>query len=262
MKTAIVVSTYNWPSALSVCLKSIASQSVLPDEVIIADDGSTQETARLIEKFKKDFPIQITHIWQPDEGFQLSKIRNKAIASTDADFIIQIDGDVILHKNYVKDFIHLAKKGVCILGSRVSLSKSLSERIMHSSKLPHINLFTPGIIQKRFRAIYCPIGRYFSHLYKKNTIRGFGCSMAFWREDFIAINGYDERFVGWGCEDRDLLLRLRQNGVSTHKMLFIGIVYHLWHKEADRSFRSSNRKLCYGKDKNEIFCPQGISQYL
>ena len=79
MKTAVIISTYNRPKALNICLESIRNQSKLPDEIVIADDGSTQETTDLIKKISESFPVPIKHVWHPDEGFQRNKILNKAI---------------------------------------------------------------------------------------------------------------------------------------------------------------------------------------
>ena len=264
MKTAIIVSTYNRPLALKLCLESIRNQTVLPDEVIIADDGSADDTKKLIQEIAEDFPVKLIHVWQPDEGFQLAKIRNKAVAASSSDFIIQIDGDVLLHKEYVEDFIKIARENRCILGSRVGLGPKLTTQIESSQIIPKIYPWTRGIIQKPLRALYSKAGRWISKspwlLNKKNKSQGLGCSMAFWKKDFIAVNGYDERFVGWGCEDRDLLLRLGRMGVLNHKLLFAGIVYHLWHKEGDRSQHMSNRAICYGD--HDAVCEKGISQYL
>ena len=59
MNSALVISTYNWPEALELVLKSVRTQIVYPDEVIIADDGSTDETKKLINKNQKnDFPVR------------------------------------------------------------------------------------------------------------------------------------------------------------------------------------------------------------
>ena len=262
MKKALIISTYNRPKALALCLESVKGQSMLPDEVIIADDGSKEDTARLIEEISKEFPVPLKHVWHEDTGFKLAQIRNKAIATTDADFIIQIDGDVILHKNYIEDFISQATPGMVILGSRVGLGPELTRKLEDSGKLPKIYPWTRGINQKPTRAIYLKAGRKMSIRYKFDQNKGFGCSMGYWRKDFLAVNGYDESFEGWGCEDRDLVRRLRKNGVHNHKLLFIGIVYHLWHKEADRSKHQTNREICYTHNNDVIVCEKGISQYL
>lgn len=264
MKTSLLVSTYNRPKALRVCFESIRKQTKLPDEILIADDGSTEETLQLIKEISEKFPVPIKHIWQEDKGFRRTKILNKALSHTEADFILQIDGDVFLHPNYIEDFISVAREGFCILGSRVCLSKKRSKEIEDSGKIPTIYPWSRGIIQKPFRAIYSKIGRLISKsqlfINKKNKSQGFGCSLGYWRKDFLLVNGYDEDFEGWGSEDRDFLLRLGRSGIFNHKVFFIGIVYHLWHKEEDRSNQLKNSKLCYSK--KDIFCHNGVSQYL
>ena len=78
-KCALIISTYNWPQALELCLKSVLSQVNLPDEVIIADDGSGEETKCLIDKLRSDFPIPVLHVWHKDQGFRKTIILNKAI---------------------------------------------------------------------------------------------------------------------------------------------------------------------------------------
>ena len=80
MKVSLLIATYNWPEALSLVLESVQNQFVLPNEIIIADDGSKDETRQLIENFKRKTTIELHHIWQEDKGFRLAEIRNKAIA--------------------------------------------------------------------------------------------------------------------------------------------------------------------------------------
>ena len=83
MKVSLLISTYNWESALNLCLKSVLNQSVAPDEIIISDDGSTNETKRIIEYYRTISEIPIVHVWQEDKGFRLAKIRNKSIETND-----------------------------------------------------------------------------------------------------------------------------------------------------------------------------------
>ena len=262
MKTSLIISTYNWPGALAVCLDSVGKQRLLPDEIVIADDGSSEETSLLVKEYAESCPVPVIHVWQEDEGFRLAKIRNKAVAQASGDYIIQIDGDVFLHKNFVEDFISIARPGHCILGSRVSLGKKLSYKIIKSCVAHSIFPWTKGIHRKHARALYAKFGRSISLKYRLDESKGFGCAMGYYRNDFIAVNGYDERFEGWGCEDRDLLLRLLNNNVHNHKLLFIGIVYHLWHKEASKDSHLKNKELCYVANKGKIKAQIGISQYL
>ena len=105
-ETSLIVTTYNWPEALEICLNSILSQTVIPKEIIIADDGSKQETADLVQKIKESNPnIEIIHSWQKDDGFRLSMSRNKAIRKAKGKYVIIIDGDLILERHFIQDHI-------------------------------------------------------------------------------------------------------------------------------------------------------------
>ena len=92
MKTScsLIIATYNWPEALNLVLLSIQKQTILPNEIIIADDGSSSKTQMLIADFQKIFSIPLIHVWHEDKGFRLAKIRNKAIKIANFSYIIQI----------------------------------------------------------------------------------------------------------------------------------------------------------------------------
>lgn len=262
MKTALIISTYNRPSALALCLESVRLQTKFPDEIVIADDGSDDKTKFLIENISRDFPVPIRHVWHEDLGFRLAMIRNKAIAATNADFIIQIDGDIILHRRYIEDYCAVIRPHTAILGSRINLEEHFSASIESNGKWFKIYPFSKGVEKNKIKTLYFRLGRIVSKNYKRNRLKVCGCSMAFWRNDFIEINGYDESFVGWGWEDIDLISRLGKNGVNNHKLIGIGIFYHLWHKEADRVSEEDNHQNFLTKNKDVVRCEKGISQYL
>ena len=81
MTVSLIISTYNWPRALYLCLDSVMQQSVLPDEILIADDGSGMETRDVVRHFERISPVPVRHIWHEDRGFRVAAIRNKAIAA-------------------------------------------------------------------------------------------------------------------------------------------------------------------------------------
>ena len=135
MNSALIISTYNWPEALELVLKSVRMQKVYPDEVIIADDGSTDETKKLINKNQKDFPVPIKHFWHQDKGFRKSHILNLAIANSNADYIIQIDGDCILDKFFIKDHLHSVRENTYLFGSRVNINASYQISCFYIKKL-------------------------------------------------------------------------------------------------------------------------------
>lgn len=116
MKVSLVISTYNWKEALGLCLLSVTRQTVIPTEVIIADDGSRSDTKLLIEEFKNHFPCPIKHVWHEDNGWRKCIIMNKAFAVCEGDYIIEIDGDIIMHSHFIEDHVTEATPG-CFLGS-------------------------------------------------------------------------------------------------------------------------------------------------
>ncbi|MGX5688858.1 glycosyltransferase family 2 protein [Arcticibacter tournemirensis] len=263
IKTSLIISTYNWPEALNLCLLSVTRQSVLPDEVIIADDGSTFETAELIEKIRLTFPVPLIHVWQEDEGFQLAKIRNKAIAHARYEYIIQIDGDLVLHKHFIKDHIELSKPGTFITGSRVLMNKSLSEKLL-STQVTNASVFSSGV-KNHFNILRIKFLRdYFADRYKqKDMLYLRGCNMAFWRDDIIKVNGYNEEFKGWGKEDNEIAVRLINSGIKKRAIKFGGIVFHIYHSENCRAQSHENETRLANAIKHKItYCQRGISQYV
>ena len=262
-KSSIIVSTYNRPDALRLCLKSIAKQVVLPDEVVIGDDGSKQDTIDLIRDFQKDFPVPLLHVWQKDEGFRLAQCRNKAVAACSHEYIIEIDGDLILHPRFVEDHLRFAQKGHFIKGGRVNLDKQLTAKVCASGEIPPLHPFAPGLM-RRVNAVHCfPLSKYLSTHYKKNSIVGLGCNMSFWKEDYIRINGYDEFFVGWGGEDYDFALRMLNSGVKRLYLKFSAIVFHLWHE--DKFMQNKDKNFEYYDERikeHATRCENGVDKYL
>ena len=135
MKLTLIITTYNWPESLLLVLESIRYQTVLPDEIIIADDGSTGETKNLIFNFNKNFGLNIIHSWQDDIGFRASRSRNNAIFKSSGDYIIIIDGDTILHSKFVQDHIEHSKPGYFIQGTRTLLSEKESTIALAEKKI-------------------------------------------------------------------------------------------------------------------------------
>ena len=263
MTVSLIISTYNSSATLAVCLDSVLRQTRIPDEIIIGDDGSTDDTAMLIEDFAKRCPVPVVHLWQPDEGFRLAMMRNKCIAHSSCDYIIQIDGDVILSRHFIADHCATALPGHYIKGSRLRLNHTASERIR--SRRRYCRWYWPlstSLLKDREKAIrllrLLTVG--LSHRYRSSGT-GLRANMSIWRSDLLAINGYDLHFEGWGCEDTDLELRLQANGVKTFKLFRSGLVRHLWHREKvnphlPEAYQYMNDKLSRG----EIVAVQGIRQ--
>lgn len=259
--TALLISTYNWPQALNVIFKSLKAQSVMPDEILIADDGSGPETKKLIDRFKASVSIPVKHFWQEDKGFRKSQILNKAVAGSSSQYIIQIDGDCIMHPRFIEDHITAAEERTYLYGARVnilpgSVAKVLNEEIIKFG-------FFSGEIKNKTRSLHIPFiaKLYGSHANYSDKFRG--CNVSFWKDEFIDINGYNESFEGWGREDSDLVIRMGNNGVLAKRLRYIGIVYHIHHKINSRENFEINDRIQQETINNKIVrCKDGVDKYL
>lgn len=261
MRTALLISTYNWNDALSLIFSSIKNQTVLPNEILIADDGSKPETKQLIDKFASEISVPVKHIWHEDLGFRKSMILNKAIAQTTCDYIIQIDGDCIMHPKFVSDHIQFSSPNKYLYGTRSTIKKK-ALNYLFKDHIFRFNFFSKNI-SKRSRTIHNLIlaKQNKPHSYFSNQFRG--CNVSYWRKDFIAVNGYNEDFEGWGREDSDLAIRMNNNCVLAQRLRYAGIVYHIYHKENSKANLSKNDAIQNETIKNKIVrCEKGISQYL
>ena len=261
MKTALLISTYNWIDALKLIFNSLKIQTVLPTEVLIADDGSRSDTKELIEKFASEFPVPVKHIWQEDLGFRKSKILNKAIASTTCDYIIQIDGDCIMHAKFVEDHIKFSSANKYLYGTRATIKKEALDYIFKDNVF-QFNYFSKNL-SKRSRTIHSEFLAKQNKPHANFSDQFRGCNVSFWRNDFIAVNGYNEDFEGWGREDSDLVIRMNNKGVLAQRLRYAGIVYHIYHKVNSKDNFERNDKIQNETIKNKIVrCKNGVDQYL
>ncbi|MFT4611933.1 MAG: glycosyltransferase involved in cell wall biosynthesis [Glaciecola sp.] len=259
--TTLVMPTYNWVQALELVLLSLKNQTQLPDEVIIADDGSTQETRLLIESFKKDFSRPIKHVWHEDIGSTKEVILNKAIAIAQGNYIIQIDGDCIMHHKFIEDHISAIEQRTYLFGSRVNLKDYVIPKIYQKKKIT-FSFFSKGLI-KRARGLHIPVlaNRFKRKLSMSKKIRG--CNFSYWKQDFIDVNGYNEDMVGWGRDDTELVLRMMHNNVYGKRLKFKGIIYHIWHKQASKTGLNINNTIQANTQDNKlVWCENGIDKYL
>ena len=261
---SVLVATYNRPNVLKCCLKSLFQQSCLPDEIIVCDDGSSEETRQVILQLQAESPVPLMHIGQPDDGFRLAKIRNKGIAMATGSYVVQIDGDVILHPHFVRDQLRLAKPGLFFSGNQFHFNYQETNQLLTdpSASLPSVlkqtrltwhRMWVP-FLQK-------PVARFYH--WKEHYLYVSGCNMAFWRADLLAVNGYDESFTGWGWEDTDLTFRLMNLGRRLRFIRFGAIQYHLYHLQSSRNDQKSNRQRALAnRDANIIYCHTGLAKYL
>lgn len=260
--TTILFSTYNQPEYLELTLKSILAQKVLPNEIVIADDGSGEPTKEMIEKYRKLSAIPIAHVWHEDDGFRKGEIMNKAVAAAKGDYIMQIDGDIVLGRHFVEDHTAIARPHTFCAGSRILLSEKLSKTLLRTKSI-RVPLWLRMTVVNAYRwplMMHFLAGRYKQ---KRRNEFGRGCNFAFWREDFIKVNGYNEDMVGWGYEDTELAVRMRNAGVGKQFLKFGGVAFHVWHKLNSRHNESKNKEILQNSDRMGLTrTEKGIDQYL
>lgn len=261
LNVSLIISTYNWPGALNLCLQSVLHQSVLPNEIIIADDGSKEETKELINSFKEICKIPLIHVWHEDKGFRKTMIMNEAFTKVSYPYIVQIDGDIILHKDFIKDHIRFAQSKSFVSGSRVIIDEKLTKKLIQKKQWK-FSIFTNGL-RNRLNGIRIPFLSKFQEHYRQNDIIYVrGCNMAFWKEDLLKVNGYDEEITGWGREDNELAARLINTGICKRVIKFSAIAFHLHHNLRSRDSVDQN-DVILNKTLSEkrIRCKQGIDSH-
>jgi hypothetical protein len=240
MKTSVIVPTYNRPQALKLSLLSLAGQSILPSEVLIADDGSGGETRDLIlamqEQLKHAFPIK--HIWQEDIGFRKPRILNETVRHSSGDYLIFIDGDCMAHRHFVKSHVEYSSPDAVLSGKRVEIGKQVSERLLEKervmNRLTFLLLWDSARHQSRRVAESVQIkNRFLRLLLHRDRISNdgvWGCNFSLYKELFMAINGSDEDFIDGSIEDNDIGIRVLNQGKRIRSIRGLAIVFHLWHK--------------------------------
>ncbi len=267
---SVIITTYNWAAALQLCLKSLYAQTDLNFEVIIADDGSSAENLALTQSYGADSPVPFRYVHHEDQGFRAGTIRNKAVAKSQGEYLLFLDGDCIARPDFIATHRRLAEAGYFVAGNRVLLSQTFTQEVMAKSLLLHekpasyfLKLRLQGKINRTLPFLKLPLG-FLRKIQPQKWQKAMTCNLAIWREDFLHVNGFDELFEGWGYEDSDLVIRLIHAGVRRKEGRFAAPVLHCWHSHNDRSQHDVNyaRLMERLADKEFLIAKKGVSQYL
>ena len=244
MKLSVIVTTYNRPDALKKVLQGLYAQTRLPDEILVADDGSGPDTRVMLTGFRHRPGPAVFHVWQKDLGFRAARARNKAVAAASGDYLVFLDGDCIPGPYCLADHLALAEPGCFFQGKRVLVDESTSPAF-------HItDCFSLGRLL--FYALAGHLGNahhifriaFFPGLKKKHGLSGIrSCNMGVFKTDVVAVNGFNHDFEGWGREDSEFAVRLFKHGLVRKDHPFRAVCYHLWHRENPRNRLSDNDRL-------------------
>jgi len=266
MPISVVVTTYNRPDALRAVLDGLGAQADRDFEVIVADDGSHDDTRALVEQASAGYPVPLAHVWQEDKGFRAGAARNRAAERARGEYLVFLDGDCIPRPDFIARHRALAERGWMVAGNRILLSEAFTARALRE-RLP---LHAWSAQQWREARRRCDINRTLplAHL-PLGPLRKIAasrwqrvrtCNLGVWTEDFRRVRGFDETFEGWGFEDSDLAVRLLNAGVRRKEGAFATGVLHLWHRENDRLHEGRNWELLQQRIRSRETMPsKGLS---
>jgi glycosyltransferase involved in cell wall biosynthesis len=271
MKISVIFSTYNSPDWMEKVLWGFENQSFTNFEIVIADDGSTEETKKRLAKFQQNSTLSIKHVWQKDKGFRKTRILNKAVMASRYDYLVFTDGDCIPRQDFLQVHAQKSEAGYFLSGGYLKLPDTTSQTISKED-IFNGNAFDPGWLKVH--------GLEDTHKLMKLTAKGWkekvynsmtpakatwnGHNASGWREDIIAANGFDER-MQYGGEDRELGERLFNRGLKSKQIRYSAICVHLDHERSyvTQEMLIKNKKIRRAtKRKSLVRTPFGITKDL
>jgi glycosyltransferase involved in cell wall biosynthesis len=233
---SVVFTTYNQPDWLEKVLVGFGAQDRTDFEVLVADDGSGEETRQRIEALAPKLPVPVRHLWQADEGFRKCEALNMAIGAAAADYLVFTDGDCIPRADFVSTHLRLREHGRFLSGGYHKLPMATSRAIdfddirsqrcfdagwlrAHGMPRSHRDVkLTAGPAMRRVLDAVSPARASWN-----------GHNASGWKRDVLAINGFDER-MRYGGQDREFGERLENAGIRGKRIRYRAIVVHLDHK--------------------------------
>ena len=235
MFASVIFTTYNHPKWLEKTLWGFSAQTYRDFEIVIADDGSGEETRDVIEKFQSEIEIPIQHIWQEDEGFQKCRILNKAIVNSKGEYLIFTDGDCIPHPKFVENHVKLCRENTLLSGGYFKLPLDVSQAITVND-IVEGNATKPSWLLKNGVPFTPKILKLWSHPFfgalldmitvTRATWNGHSAST--WKKYVMETNGFDER-MQYGGQDREFGERLVNLGLKTRQVRYRCSCVHLDH---------------------------------
>jgi len=258
---SVVLSTYNATRELDLVLAGLRAQSCAPAEIIVADDGSTDETKQLLDRWRSELAVPLRHVRHEDEGFRKACIGNKAVAAATGDYLCMLDGDTIPHRHWVKDHLFHARPNRVLCGRRVRLGPDITARVTRQWVEDGVfgewfgELARSGDTRNFGRGLRLPA--FLAFILRVRGRKLMGCNFSLPRAAFEQVNGYDEDFDGFGGEDYDIGVRLRNAGFRMTPLINRGCAYHLYHpmkRMTDEVRRLRDRKEAEGRTR----CERGL----
>jgi glycosyltransferase involved in cell wall biosynthesis len=231
----VIITTYNSPLWLAKVLLGYEQQSQRDFTVIIADDGSGDETRAVVSRFRERGILRLEHVWQEDEGFRKCRILNQAIASTSCDYLVFTDGDCIPQPNLLATHQRLAAPGYFLSGGYIKLTLPVSESLTEEDISSGV-IFDRDWLIARGQPRSHKLWKLLREPWKQNLLNRMtpaaaswnGMNSSTWTRDLIAVNGFNED-MQYGGLDRELGERLWNYGHKSRQIRFSTVCLHLDH---------------------------------
>ncbi len=234
MTVSVIFTVYNRAGHLAAALRALAFSRRPVDDVVVSDDGSSPEEAERMRSAFADCPFPVRAVRQEDRGYRLAAARNNALRAVRGDYVISLDGDILLLPDTVEAHLAQARRGRFLAGNRALAGEADTRDLLARALTPEglESLWARAdrrhlpCVQRQFqRNVWLRrVG-----LAKRHKPKILGCHFSAFREDIERINGFDERYEGWGLEDDDFSLRLQAAGVRGRSVIREARALHLWH---------------------------------
>lgn len=268
MKVSALITVYNRPEMAVACLRALALNTRLVDEAVISDDGSDEQCVQKMQSVFNELPFPVRYVRQEHSGYRLAAARNNAIRVASGDYLISLDCDILLRPETMAAHLRNAKQGLFLVGNRALLNESstnlalkekISARLLktlwdeadknHLAKIHY--RFQRNLFLRRFG------------LAAPHKPKILGCHFSIFREDVERVNGFDEKFTGWGLEDDDFARRLYKAGLKGKSVIQEARAFHLWHPSVGSKPQSiaASPNMAYFKRINvPPYCEDGLNK--
>lgn len=267
MFTSVILSTYNNPEWLEKVLWGYENQTYSNFEIVIADDGSGEETKLLIERFQRESNLNIQHAWHPDNGFQKCQILNQATLTAKGDYLIFTDGDCVPRPNFVATHAEYAEPGYFISGGYCKLPMPLSQLISKDDIVKGCAFDVPWLKRHGLKSFSSSLKLGLGTPWDKiaDTITTTkpswnGCNASTWKADILKVNGHNER-MQYGGEDREMGERLLNIGLKAKQLRHRAVLIHLDHARGYVNQEALDKNMVIRKEtvlKKSVWTADGI----
>jgi glycosyltransferase involved in cell wall biosynthesis len=211
---------------------SLGLQSRLSDgdlEIVVADDGSQDETEDVVRQFRATCRFNVLFTTHEHNGFQLTRTRNDGVRASSAPYLIFLDGDCLAPAHHVAQHLAHRQDRTAMCGFCYYLERDTSAGIDEAAiERGQLEQWVTARHRRRLTRMDWK-ARFYALMRHPNRPKLYGGDFGIWRRDFEAVNGFNEEFTDWGCEDDEFAVRLRRVGIRIRSILRWTRTFHLWH---------------------------------